>query len=265
MKPQACEPTWLISLRVPPEVHAVDRIAVATECLGGNFHKMFWVLALVDYDAEFAIDEHVISVHPGTVAIFPPGSACTVRFTRRSEQIHAFFTLAAGRGDEIPIPCLTDLGPDPTPVRSQLEAARSSYLSEPKRASLILHELLRQLATMAPRLNSAHLQHPALRDAVAFIQANLHEPLTVTAIAQHAGISERQLLTHFRRQFNTTVVAYVRRCRAERARTLLLATDLPAKAVAAQIGIGDLQRFNKTIRREYGTSPRTIRTAKLHS
>jgi transcriptional regulator GlxA family with amidase domain len=45
-----------------------------------------------------------------------------------------------------------------------------------------------------------------------------------------------------------------------RARHLLVSSTLSIPAVAASVGIPDLQAFNKTSHRELGASPRAIRT-----
>jgi transcriptional regulator GlxA family with amidase domain len=44
-----------------------------------------------------------------------------------------------------------------------------------------------------------------------------------------------------------------------RARHLLTATTMSIPAVAASVGINDLQAFNKACRRELGASPRVVR------
>jgi AraC family transcriptional regulator len=55
------------------------------------------------------------------------------------------------------------------------------------------------------------------------------------------------------------VVGYIRQRRMARARHLLTATTMSIPAIAASIGITDLQAFNKACRRELGRSPRAIR------
>jgi transcriptional regulator GlxA family with amidase domain len=47
----------------------------------------------------------------------------------------------------------------------------------------------------------------------------------------------------------------------DRARHLLNASTLAIPAIAAAVGISDLQAFNKTCRRELGASPRAVRQA----
>ena len=56
-----------------------------------------------------------------------------------------------------------------------------------------------------------------------------------------------------------TVVAYVRHRRLARAEHLLRESTLSIPAVAASIGIPNLQAFNKACRQELGSSPRAIR------
>ncbi|MGW2523919.1 helix-turn-helix transcriptional regulator [Streptomyces sp. NPDC001617] len=58
-----------------------------------------------------------------------------------------------------------------------------------------------------------------------------------------------------------TVVSYIRHRRLQRARHLLLSSALSVTAIAAAVGIADLQAFNKACRRELGASPRDVRAA----
>jgi transcriptional regulator GlxA family with amidase domain len=101
--------------------------------------------------------------------------------------------------------------------------------------------------------------HPALALAVAHIESHLTAPLTVPEVAHAAGVSHNHLIRLFRSETGTTVVAYIRHRRMERARHLLRESTLSIPAVAAAVGIGDLQAFNKTCRRELGASPRAVR------
>jgi transcriptional regulator GlxA family with amidase domain len=74
-------------------------------------------------------------------------------------------------------------------------------------------------------------------------------------------VSHTHLTRLFRQDTGHTVVGYVRRRRMERARHLLIASTLAIPAVAATVGIPDLQAFNKTCRKELGASPRAVRQA----
>ncbi len=95
--------------------------------------------------------------------------------------------------------------------------------------------------------------------AAAHIEAHLATSLSVGDIARVAGVSHNHLTRLFRARTGLTVVGYIRRRRMERARHLLTASTLSVTAVAAAVGIPDLQAFNKVCRRELGESPREVR------
>lgn len=94
---------------------------------------------------------------------------------------------------------------------------------------------------------------------MAHIEEHLAGPLSVPAIARAAGVSHTHLTRLFREDTGHTVVAYIRHRRTERARHLLIASTLAIPAIAATVGIPDLQAFNKACRKELGASPRAVR------
>ncbi len=97
--------------------------------------------------------------------------------------------------------------------------------------------------------------------AGSYHEARLTEPLTVPEIAKAAGVSHNHLTRLFRATTGETVVGYIRSRRMERARHFLRATTLSIPAVAASVGIPDLQAFNKACHRELGASARAVRAA----
>jgi AraC-like DNA-binding protein len=58
---------------------------------------------------------------------------------------------------------------------------------------------------------------------------------------------------------HTTVRAYIRRARMRRAAALVLATDAPLAAVAAQVGYGHVSAFVKAFRVHHGMPPAELR------
>jgi transcriptional regulator GlxA family with amidase domain len=97
-------------------------------------------------------------------------------------------------------------------------------------------------------------------EALAYIEQHLPAPITVPEIAVSVGLSHNHLTRLFHADTGTTVVAHIRRRRLERAAHLLRESTLSIPAVAASVGIPDLQAFNKACRRELGASPRAIRS-----
>lgn len=99
----------------------------------------------------------------------------------------------------------------------------------------------------------------AMRAAVRHIEEHYMQPLTATALAESAHVSERTLFDGFQREFGLTPMAYVRRFRLERAREALIAAGPDAGRTVADIslshGFGHLGRFAASYRERYGETP----------
>lgn len=99
----------------------------------------------------------------------------------------------------------------------------------------------------------------AMRAAVRHIEENYTQPLTATALAAAAHVSERTLFDGFQREFGLTPMAFVRRFRLERAREALIAAGPDDGRTVADIslshGFGHLGRFAASYRERYGETP----------
>jgi transcriptional regulator GlxA family with amidase domain len=83
----------------------------------------------------------------------------------------------------------------------------------------------------------------------------LREPLTVAAMARHAGCSERTFARRFRSETGTTPLQWLLRERVLHARRLLEATDLRVEDVACEAGFGTAASLRTHFRRSTATSP----------
>ena len=87
-------------------------------------------------------------------------------------------------------------------------------------------------------------------------------PVTPLTLYDTKGLSAAHLNRLFQAEVGTTFARHVLRVRMERVWYLLTHTTLAIKAIAAQVGIPNLQVFNKIVKRELGAPPRAIRTEK---
>jgi transcriptional regulator GlxA family with amidase domain len=83
----------------------------------------------------------------------------------------------------------------------------------------------------------------------------LREPLTVAAMAAHAGCSERTFARRFRAETGTTPLQWLLRQRVLHARRLLEATDLPVEHIADAAGFGTATSLRSHFRRALATTP----------
>ncbi|MFE7035663.1 helix-turn-helix domain-containing protein [Streptomyces sp. NPDC057621] len=216
-----------------------------------------WQLHLYQYEAELTVDGTPHLIRPGRVGLVPPGATVRYRYRGRSEHLYAHLRVAAA-GEPRTVPVLQDAGAELPLLTELLLQAVASAPNEPERTRAEIWTALWRIARLAPAAARPG-PHPAVTAAMAYIEGRLATPLTVPAVARAAGVSHNHLTRLFRATTGATVVAYIRRRRLDRARHLLRASTLSIPAVAASVGIPDLQAFNKACRRELGASPRALR------
>lgn len=88
-------------------------------------------------------------------------------------------------------------------------------------------------------------------------------PLTVEAMAAHAGYSERSFARRFVAETGTSPLRWLQAQRVLEARRLLEATDLPVEEVAARCGFGTAAGLRVHFRRSTASSPSGYRRAWL--
>ena len=92
-----------------------------------------------------------------------------------------------------------------------------------------------------------------------WIDDHLMEALAVDRVAQVAAVSRATLARHFRQRLGMTLSQYLLHKRIDRAKSLLITTNMPIAEVGAAVGITDPQYFNKQFRRVDGQSPTRYR------
>lgn len=218
-----------------------------------------WQLHLYQYEAELIVDGTPHDVRPGRVSLVPPGATVRFRYQGHSEHLYAHLRIPAV-GPSRTVPVVQDAGLELPTLTGLLLAAIAAVPRAPERTRAEIWTALCRIADLAPATERPGPgPHPAVGAAIAYIEGRLAAPLTVPAVAQAAGVSHNHLTRLFKAATGDTVVGYVRRRRLDRAHHLLRASTLSIPAVAASVGIPDLQAFNKACRRELGASPRALR------
>jgi len=109
-------------------------------------------------------------------------------------------------------------------------------------------------------LLTGQMSDPAgMRDVLDWMNARLDQPLTLEEIASAQGMSVRSLSRAFSAEFGASPMATLERLRCDRAKALLLDTDLPLKVVAFRAGFRTDEQMRKTFRRRFSLSPRDYR------
>lgn len=100
---------------------------------------------------------------------------------------------------------------------------------------------------------------PKLTEAVSLMEANIEEPISLDELAEHVGISRRQLERVFQKYLQCVPTRYYLELRLTRARQLLLQTSMPIVDVALACGFVSAPHFSKCYRDFFGLPPRDER------
>ena len=175
--------------------------------------------------------------------------------TLRDLELHALLDLSTPAGQTFYLTAQTivsgmygerilDRSPKAAALLAEV-ALRLIFENTPHRFS---HRPSRKLLDVTPR---------NIRAAIDFMHANLHQPLTVTEIAEAAGVSVRSLQAGFQQFQDATPVAYLRQLRLEAVHKELSApaNTLPVSEVALKWGFTQMGRFSAQYRAVYHIHP----------
>lgn len=95
--------------------------------------------------------------------------------------------------------------------------------------------------------------------ARAWLHDHPAEPVTLTALAAHAGMSQFHLARTFRAIHGEPVVAYHRRLKLDRAARLLASEAMAPAEVATHLGFSDAAAFSRAFKGRFGVPPGRFR------
>ncbi|WP_249154276.1 helix-turn-helix transcriptional regulator [Bradyrhizobium manausense] len=137
-------------------------------------------------------------------------------------------------------------------------------LRSPKAMTLLTEAALRLILEEVPHRLSAKLEQQngavapqQIKQAIDYMRANLHLPLTISDIAAAVGISSRSLQLGFRKHCETSPAYYLRGVRLDAVHSELSSpgNTLPVSEVALKWGFAHMGRFAAQYRRTFGVAP----------
>jgi AraC family transcriptional regulator len=255
--------TWPVPLTVRPRLHQIA-LGSHTPAVTLDRYRLlgFWCLHVFPFPIDVRINGQRFALAPGWASVVPPDADHEYDFRGPGEHLYAHFSFPdAARTPLHPLPAALDLGERYARVWQELTDGIGFASTSPLRAEIRLWDVLWQLAAVDGG-GAAGRNHPAVREACRIIEQTLTAPLSVADLAGRVGVSHNQLTRLFRAAHGTTVVAYIRGRRVQRARHLLVNTTASIRSIAAAVGLPDPHVFNKTVRQATGRSPSALRAAR---
>lgn len=99
------------------------------------------------------------------------------------------------------------------------------------------------------------VRHPKLAQVIQIMEKNIEEPISPATLARDVDMSTRQLERLFRRYLNRSPKRYYMELRLQKARNLLMQTDMSIINVALASGFTSPSHFSKCYRARYDTTP----------
>ena len=146
-------------------------------------------------------------------------------------------------------------------LRGALERAHAALATEPSGDLVIDEAMLAAVAALRPHLRPGppargrdRAEHAAVRRARRHLCERWDQRVTLTELADVAGLSRFELVRRFGQQNGVTPHAFQSNLRIDQARRLLAAGVAPA-AVAAACGFADQPHLTRVFKRAVGVSP----------
>lgn len=136
---------------------------------------------------------------------------------------------------------------------------------------IAISELISNLIENNPRLkdtaapdNSEPDEHQSGSDRIAsivdFITSNYEKDITLTDVAKYAYVNPSHLSREFNKKMNMNFRSYLNSVRIEKAKELLVKTDLSLAEIGSMVGFADQSYFNKIFRKQEELTPGQYRT-----
>jgi AraC family transcriptional regulator len=286
------EPEWRVLRQNSAAPLAASKV-IATRWQAGSQRTL-------EFGAETAADRHVVKIvlrtmnirlsvsartvqdgviTPGTVHVTEPAVPvrCLFRGPYDVLHLHVPNTLIAE--------CTRDMSGHPAPVlcaeavpskdimldslgRALLEANRiGGWFGQTYAESISMAIVARLLASASraspcERSRGSKLAPWRLKRAIDYVEARLHEAVSLADIASSAGLTRMHFAAQFRAATGLRPHEYLLRRRIERAQEMLLGTGLSLVDVALSVGFQNQAHFTSIFKRYVGQPPRAWRESR---
>lgn len=220
----------------------------------------WWSMIMTTTEGVLTVEGEPVPFPAGSVLIVQPGVEAELTYLQQhtQNQFWGNFSPRISVNSEVALPQVAILGETACALMTMLEAGWIDAMALPMALSSLLWAILWHVA----KPGSKATKSATMQKAESFVENNLGQTIRVQDLADECGLSHHHLIRLFRQEHGVTPLEFIRDKRVQLACKLLLSTTKTIKSVAIEVGINDLQRFNKTIRDAFGCSPRKLRQLK---
>jgi|SaaInlStandDraft_1057018.scaffolds.fasta_scaffold07299_5 AraC-like DNA-binding protein len=212
-----------------------------------------WSFHTYTYRSKLILNGIPFDIFPGSCSLIPPRVHMKYHFLGEGKGRHRFCIFRSKSRAGEAVPAVQKLGKRFLEIDGDMERAVIEQHQSPLRAASTLLQVFWKLTDHQRTSFSKN----RLGKACQMIEEGLSGPISVPQLARDCGCSHNTLTRDFQKAHGCGVIQFINQRRCERARLHLEEGSRPID-VAALVGIGDLQRFNKLMRQTLGLTPRQI-------
>jgi AraC-like DNA-binding protein len=215
------------------------------------------LLVVTEGGIETAIRGQRLAGRPGDVLVYPRGAAHEERATDGRPLTTLFLIWREADGTDLtswPLLVHDASGRIQALVRWMLELSPATGPEAQRTLDALLQGLLHEFVHHPARPQDALVQR-----VKEFVRERLAQPIALDDLARAASMSKFHFTRVFRAAAGQSPMRFVRQLRVEAARSLLLTTDLPLRAVAPRVGFADEFQLSRVFRRVAGHPPSALR------
>lgn len=258
---------FTLPLGLKPEIHQAGLGEHGVRKKESFIRPKLWALHLYFWDGQLDIGGRAFEIHPRNIGLTPPATKLTWHHPLkpcRHYFVHFTFPDKLGKNPAIEVPAMYPLGIRFEQFHQPFGMLVKWSATNSLRAEIILWEMLWRLTDLIrPATPMLTIRPGPVETALGIIENELDQSFNAKSLAQRVALSYSQLNRLFKEHFSVSLAQYIVNERFKRADTLLRESNLPIKAIAEQLGLSDLQHFNKFIRSRTGLPPRAFREANL--
>lgn len=123
----------------------------------------------------------------------------------------------------------------------------------------VSNEMVRDYASRVHNMKQFAKCSPSIRLCCEYIDTHPGDKLTLEDLAEKAGYSSFHLSRKFRKEMGISIIDYIQRSKLERAKYLLVNTDLSMDDISAELGFNSRTYFTEVFKKHTGETPTQYR------
>lgn len=248
-------------------------------------HNGYEIYLVLQGTGSYLVGDRVYPLHAGSLTIIHP-NVIHRPFHGHSKEFHRYvLSINESYLEQLNVICqLSDLS-IPRLLTERHPDSSHYFLSTQQldRVQTMLAELTQSLAVREQCYELAVLKHIAdfflfafglqnettttlhtgdqylAQDVLSYLIAHHQEPLHIEDLVDRFPVSRSQLFTLFKETTGTTIKQFLIEYRINKAKRLLIETDLAVTDVCAAVGFGDMSHFFHVFKKETGLTPKQFR------